>query len=309
MRHLIIGFLLLYFFQSNAQDNRISRDQYISMYKDIAIQEMRISSIPASITLAQGILESGDGNSALAKKANNHFGIKCHGWNGEKVYHDDDKKQECFRRYKKVSESYRDHSEFLKKSRYAALFDLKVTDYKGWAKGLKKAGYATNPKYPELLISLIERHKLFEYDSQTGKNKKDKKVKKSKVKIENAKPKSKRIGDHAIKMHENNIKYILIKESDSFEKIAEEFNMGEWQLYKYNDWSKDQELYSTGVLFLQPKRGKAKNEFHITERGQSLWDVSQLHGIKLKKLLRKNGLEANDKIETGTKLYLRKKKK
>lgn len=307
MRQIIIGILLLNFFQSIAQD-RISRDEYISMYKDIAIQEMKNSLIPASITLAQGILESGDGNSELAKKANNHFGIKCHDWSGEKIFHDDDKKQECFRKYRKASESYRDHSEFLKKSRYASLFELKITDYKGWAKGLKKAGYATNPKYPELLIALIEKHKLYEYDIPSKKIK-EKKVKKSNAHSEISKPKSKRIGDHRVKMHENNIKYILVKQSDSFEKIAEEFNMGEWQLYKYNDWPKDKELFGSGVLFLQPKRGKARSEFHITEWGESLWDVSQLHGIKLKKLLRKNGLQANENVEAGTKLYLRNKKK
>ncbi len=138
---------------------------YIDLYKDIAVHEMRQYGIPASITLAQGILESGSGKGRLAAVANNHFGIKCHGWNGEAIYHDDDRKQECFRKYKLASESFRDHSEFLAgRKRYAKLFDLKINDYKGWAKELRRAGYATDPKYPQKLISLIERYELHKYD-------------------------------------------------------------------------------------------------------------------------------------------------
>ncbi len=140
---------------------------YIDTYAEIAKSQMRTSKIPASITLAQGILESGSGNGRLAVKANNHFGIKCHGWKGAKIYHDDDELQECFRKYKKAEYSYRDHSEFLTgRKRYANLFKLKEDDYKGWARGLKKAGYATDPKYPNKLISLIERYELYKYDEE-----------------------------------------------------------------------------------------------------------------------------------------------
>ena len=146
---------------------RTSVDTYIDTYSDIAISEMRTSKIPASITLAQGILESGSGNGRLAVDANNHFGIKCHGWKGEKVYHDDDRLQECFRKYNRASESYSDHSDFLVgRKRYAKLFQLKQNDYKGWAKGLRAAGYATDKKYPQKLISLIERYELYKYDEQ-----------------------------------------------------------------------------------------------------------------------------------------------
>jgi len=138
---------------------------YIHKYKAIAQYEMQKSGIPASITLAQGILESGAGNGDLTKRANNHFGIKCHNWPGEKVYHDDDKKGECFRKYNHPSESFKDHSNFLtSRGRYASLFQLNKKDYKGWAKGLRKAGYATDPKYPSKLISLIERYNLNDYD-------------------------------------------------------------------------------------------------------------------------------------------------
>ncbi|MDC1505777.1 glucosaminidase domain-containing protein [Winogradskyella sp.] len=144
-----------------------STDSYISLYAEIAKTEMRTSKIPASITLAQGILESGSGRGRLAVEANNHFGIKCHGWQGAKIYHDDDASQECFRKYRKPESSYEDHSEFLTgRKRYANLFKLKPDDYKGWAKGLKAAGYATDRKYPQKLISLIQRYKLYEYDAE-----------------------------------------------------------------------------------------------------------------------------------------------
>lgn len=145
-------------------EHKYTTEEYIALYKDAAIHQMRKYGIPASITLAQGILESSNGNSPLARDANNHFGIKCHDWNGKTYYYDDDKPNECFRRYSSAEASYKDHAEFLKARRYASLFDLRRDDYKGWAKGLKKAGYATNPKYPQLLINLIERYNLDKYD-------------------------------------------------------------------------------------------------------------------------------------------------
>ncbi|MFD1614895.1 glucosaminidase domain-containing protein [Gelatiniphilus marinus] len=142
-------------------------EEYIDTYKGIAQNEMKLYHIPASITLAQGILESGSGYGRLSVKANNHFGIKCHGWTGKKIYHDDDEKQECFRKYKDAKYSFRDRSLFLTgRKRYAKLFKLKPEDYKGWAKGLKAAGYATDRKYPQKLISLIERYKLYQYDKE-----------------------------------------------------------------------------------------------------------------------------------------------
>jgi len=141
-------------------------EDYIRDYAGIAQEEMKLYKIPASITLAQGILESGAGNGDLTRRANNHFGIKCHDWNGDKVYHDDDKRSECFRKYKHAKYSYRDHSLFLSgRGRYADLFELEMDDYKGWAKGLREAGYATDRKYPDKLIDLIERYELYQYDS------------------------------------------------------------------------------------------------------------------------------------------------
>ncbi len=156
----------LVFLSTIVYSQKLSRIQYIQQYKDIAVRQMRMYNIPASIILAQGCLESGNGNSSLAVKANNHFGIKCHtSWKGKTYRHDDDKRRECFRKYNSAVESYEDHSIFLSTGkRYASLFDLKITDYKAWAHGLKAAGYATNPKYAQLLIDIIETYKLYEYD-------------------------------------------------------------------------------------------------------------------------------------------------
>ena len=147
-------------------------EDYINYYSSIAMDEMIQYGIPSSITLAQGILESGSGKGRLAVEANNHFGIKCHGWNGKKIYHDDDKKQECFRKYDNPEFSFRDHSLFLvNRSRYSFLFDFKKDNYKQWARGLKKAGYATDPKYPQKLINLIEKYELYRYDNKVLKKK------------------------------------------------------------------------------------------------------------------------------------------
>ena len=165
MENRLVLFLLLFSFQLSAQN--MTRYEYIDKYKDEAIYQMKKYKIPASITLAQGILESGDGNSELAKKSNNHFGIKCHSdWQGERVYHDDDKKDECFRKYNKAKDSYDDHSKFSLRPRYAALFEYALTDYKSWAKGLKKAGYATNPNYAKHLIKIIEENELHKLDDE-----------------------------------------------------------------------------------------------------------------------------------------------
>ena len=165
-KHIILTLFALICINGFAQN--LTRLQYINKYKDEAIRQMHKHKIPASITLAQACLESNDGNSTLARKANNHFGIKCHnGWKGKGFKHDDDQKGECFRRYNNAEDSFVDHSYFLiSGSRYNSLFDLKITDYKAWAHGLKAAGYATNPKYAQLLIDIIEEYKLYRYDTQ-----------------------------------------------------------------------------------------------------------------------------------------------
>lgn len=192
--------------------------QYIKKYAPLAVVEMHDYKIPASITLAQGILESGNGRSNLASKSNNHFGIKCHkGWTGQKVYHDDDEKGECFRKYKYVQSSYADHSKFLSsRKRYASLFELRLKDYKGWARGLKKAGYATDKKYPKKLIRIIEEYKLYEFDKITKRDvRKGKRDKKKEVKEEIVIKKEKK---------PSLPKYYVVKKGDTLYSIAKKFN-------------------------------------------------------------------------------------
>ena len=283
-------------------ERRNSRQDYIDTYKDQAIKEMLRVGIPASITLAQGILESADGNSPLAKYANNHFGIKCHkGWTGETFIMDDDSKNECFRKYNSVYQSYHDHSEFLTgRSRYSDLFTLKMTDYKAWAKGLKKAGYATNPKYASILVGIIESYNLYEFD-------KVKKMPKQGLQSEIPEVNKIIISDRTIDL-QNKIKYTVVKQDDSFYKIADELNMGLWQLYKYNDMEKDARLEPGQILYLQPKKGKGTAETHQFKRGDSMWQISQKYGIKLKKLYKRNAMEFGTEAKPGQLIYLRKNK-
>jgi flagellum-specific peptidoglycan hydrolase FlgJ len=173
MRKAYLSLLFIVLFQSafSIDDVSTDRTKYIERWKDVAMKQMKLHGIPASITLAQGILESRNGQSELTQKSNNHFGIKCHSWKGKKVYADDDKKNECFRKYKNANQSFEDHSQFLLRKRYASLFELKKSDYKGWARGLRKAGYATDPAYAKLLIKLIEQNELTQYDKKVLKGK------------------------------------------------------------------------------------------------------------------------------------------
>ncbi len=187
-------------------------EAYIYEYAPIAQEEMQLYKIPASITLAQGILESGAGEGELTRKANNHFGIKCHGWSGQKVYHDDDESQECFRKYKDPKYSYRDHSVFLaERKRYAKLFDLDMNDYKGWAHGLRAAGYATDRRYPEKLISIIERYQLYLYDGDAPAR------------------------DIAYSTPRSSEKAYIVKQGDTLYSIAKRHNLTVEQLQKYNN--------------------------------------------------------------------------
>jgi len=326
IRFYIIAFLL--FSLGLLQAQKQTTEQYITKYKLIAIQEMLDYEIPASITLAQGILESGSGNSRLATKANNHFGIKCHSdWKGEKVYHDDDARHECFRKYPYAEDSYRDHSLFLKnKKRYAELFKLKMTNYKGWAKGLKKAGYATNPKYPKRLIGLIERYGLDKYDKLTAKefekivqtamadsgNKSiiprqyQKGNKPPPPVVTNVKPQVAR-AYHEVK-YINRVKYIVVQKGDTPERICNEFDVWLKQFYKFNDLKPGMKLESGTMVYLQPKRRKGDVKYHTVADGETLWDISQKHGIKMKWLLKRNHIKDDSYVPSGVKLWLRKTK-
>ena len=284
--NLVLSFIMLISFSEIFSQN-LTRKQYITKYSALAVKQMRQYKIPASITLAQGILESNNGNSKLAVKANNHFGIKCHGWEGKKIFEDDDKKNECFRKYKSPLESFKDHSLFLNKySRYAFLFDYKITDYKSWARGLKKAGYATNKKYPELLIKIIEDNKLNIFDDKD-------------VEIEF-------ISEiRNIYMHPNRIKYVKSENQDTYMTIAKDLNLKLRHLQKYND-SKETNILAEGtIVFIQPKRKKGKVKIHTYNKNESLISISQFYGVKLKSLKKRNDLILKKGLNNGDKLRLR----
>lgn len=301
LRKLILTGLLLISIGGLSQpaEPRFTRSEYIEKYREAAIQEMLLYGIPASITMAQGILESGDGNSPLARYANNHFGIKCHtSWNGPTFIQDDDEKNECFRKYKSADDSFRDHSLFLKNRKwYASLFELKTTDYKGWAKGLKAAGYATNPLYADLLIKLIEQHKLYELDKMAG-------VEPRKFHVK-TKPKEIALAPERSVSTRNKIKFTTAKPGDDVKSIADAFEMNVWQIYKYNDLGKKDVIKPGDVVYLQPKKNKAEEAIHTVVVGESMYSISQFYGIKLKHLYKKNRMEWGSQPKPGDKLYLK----
>ena len=308
---------------------------YIELYKDIAMREMEEYKIPASITLAQGLLESGNGNSELAKKSNNHFGIKCHkDWTGKRTYHDDDEKGECFRVYDDPEDSYRDHSIFLKKGqRYAFLFELEITDYKGWAKGLKQAGYATLPVYANVLIKLIEDYNLTQYDQMVVKGKfkykKDNKTtrqqdnkstakdesRKAKVdndivytpfKITEAEIVGKTPDDRYIREN-NKVKFIYAKEGESVYYLADMLCIYDYQIVKYNNLGKRRTLKENEIIYIEPKRNKAmrRYKYHTIQKGETLSYVSRLYGVKLKSLFKMNEMDENTILHVGDNIKLR----
>ena len=276
---------------------------YIDQYKDIAIEEMAQYRIPASITLAQGLLESGAGKSYLSRCGNNHFGIKSHGWAGRTIRHDDDKKQESFRAYDSPRESYEDHSRFLaERERYQRLFSLKITDYRGWAHGLKACGYATNPQYAQRLISIIETYKLYEYDKMSPKAKPEAKAKK-----EVAETMSKRTSYsvHSINAYNQNY-YVYARRGDSFESIGREMGISASNLAKYNERDAREQLREGDVVYLRKKQKKAdrrfKNHVHVVKQGESMYSIAQTYGIRLASLYKLNRLDADYQINLGDKL-------
>jgi LysM repeat protein len=293
-------------FVSGQEGRKMTRKEYIDTYKDLALREMERTGIPASITLAQGLLESGDGNSRLARKANNHFGIKCHNdWKGKTIYHDDDAEGECFRKYESVEESYRDHSDFLTgRSRYAELFKNKPGDYKAWAKGLKQAGYATSPTYAEALIRIIEENELQVYDQVvlTGKGVKSKE--------KPAYESTEYAGGRKV-YYTNRVKYVIAREGDSFFSLSDELNLFVWLLTKYNEMP-DSVIFREGDrVYIQPKRNKAEvdKKTHIVKEGETLLGISQLYAVKKEKLALRNQLTPGDTLRIGQELLLREKKK
>lgn len=266
--------------------------RYIREYNALAIAQQNKYRIPASITLAQGLLESGAGQSSLAKKSNNHFGIKCHSdWKGGRVYHNDDRKGECFRKYKNVSDSYEDHSRFLLRSRYARLFDLKITDYKGWAKGLQKCGYATDRAYANKLIKMIEDYELYHYDRM----KLTKKEKKALPKL-------------AYEVYRTHgLIYVYAKANDSFDQIAKSLGFKAKHLKEYNEVPEDFPLQEGDIVYLEEKKEKADKPHytHVVEVGESMHGIAQQYGIKIKSLYKLNKKDEDYIPEEGDVLKLR----
>ncbi|MGQ8336353.1 glucosaminidase domain-containing protein [Sunxiuqinia sp. A32] len=289
----------------------ISREDYIQTYSGLAVSEMLRSGVPASITLAQGCLESNNGNSMLSVKSNNHFGIKCKStWNGKRVYHDDDRKNECFRHYNTVEDSYIDHSNFLMANpRYGSLFELDLLDYKGWARGLKKAGYATASHYADQLIKIIEEHKLYLFDQGIDKAQL---AAVNRMRLQGENDGTALINPYLTRkvVLRNGLKSIVVKPGDTFEKLAQEFDLKTWEVYTYNDYSKNYRPKENEILYLEPKMRKADKK-HLTHRFESddtMHFIAQRYGIKLSPLYKRNRMKPGEKPQVGTIIYLRKKK-
>ena len=272
---------------------------YIDQYKELAIREMLRYNIPASITLAQGIFESGAGQSDLCRKGNNHFGIKCHGWTGRTVFHDDDARQECFRAYDNALESYEDHSKFLAGSqRYRKLFSLRRTDYKGWARGLKECGYATNPQYADRLISLIELYQLNKFDYATSYDRF--------IATHAATGKtSSGTSLHPIYIYNKNY-YLYARRGDTFKSIGRETELSYRRIAKNNERDRKDPLAEGDIIYLKKKQKRAdkmfKNRPHVVKAGDSMYSISQQYGIRLKSLYKKNHLFPDYQIRVGDRL-------
>ena len=313
------------------------QEKYIARYARIAVSERKRSGVPASITLAQGMLESGNGMSELAVKGNNHFGIKCHDWTGQKIYYDDDRKGECFRKYRTPEESYRDHSDFLRyRDRYKFLFDFRVTDYKSWAYGLKKAGYATDPAYPRKLINLIEEYDLSRFDKASGFRKNalasqdskeaggksapandivlDAPVPATPTELETPKPVSDRQGRT---MHlsltrqlfsQNGVPFVYAVEGETYADIAKYYSLFLKEILRYNDLDEDCPLSPGTVVYLQPKKGRAARQVdkYVVEGGESLHDIAQRYAVKEKSLMKMNSMEEERELVPGEMILLRK---
>ena len=286
-------FCLLASFEVSAQNTSVK--QYIDSFKDVAMKEMIDFKIPASITLAQGLLESGSGNSRLAKSGNNHFGIKCKKeWTGCTILEDDDALQECFRCYTNPRESYYDHSRFLKENRrYAPLFALDIKDYKGWANGLLTAGYATNPKYAELLVATIERNHLMIYDSMV---------------LNGYLPFNAKIEPN-ISIVDNQVPTSMANKLETPNQFAQEHNSSEKRILKYNDLSPNTLIEPGEVLYLKPKKKKASVPTHLVQTGETMWLISQKYAVKLNALYKKNLMDEGTEPKPGVVLQLQDKAK
>ena len=264
-----------------AQRKLSSYEAYISKYSDLAIEHQKKYKIPASITLSQGLLESGAGQSSLARQSNNHFGIKCHSdWRGGRVYHDDDLRGECFRKYDQVEDSYTDHSKFIAfRPRYSVLFDLDLKDYKGWAKGLQQCGYATDRAYANKLIKVIEDYELYRFDSNKGTRKQE------------TPQQNKNASAELMPIYKTHgLIYVIARANDSFESIAQNLGFKEKELRKYNEVPEEFPLQPGDIVYLEKKKKKADKPYydHVVQIGESMHSISQHYGIRLKSLYKLN---------------------
>lgn len=300
---------------------RMTAEEYIARYKHISMEEMKRTGIPASIKLAQGLLEAEMGNSPLVLRSNNHFGIKCKlDWQGESVSHDDDERGECFRKYDNPEDSYRDHSEFLmSRDRYASLFTLKSGDYKGWAYGLKKAGYATNPRYPQMLIYNIEKYNLHKFDeivlsekeetNERSKLVEDKQREINSFQYSDTVPvkRESQIGfaDYKAKTRRNGLQAVFASRGTSLLAIATFHNIPLTRLLEYNDKTRDGLLEEDEWIYLERKNKESSQSNYISMEGETLYTVSQLFGVQLSRLVDYNNLTPGDRLKSGTRIYLR----
>ena len=335
--HLATAITLMLGIATHASaQTKYTRLEYIAKWADVAIEHMEIYGIPASITMAQAILESGNGNGTLARTANNHFGIKCGSqWTGDKVYHDDDAKGECFRAYPSADESFKDHAEFLHtRSRYQFLFDYATDDYTNWAKGLKQAGYATAPTYAESLIRIIETEKLYLLDRKNGRKLYDDYLAERfapKEEPRKEQPKEVNVAPDATQAYAdqgidpNNFRvtinshmgynvyrtnssfYIIAHEGDTYTSIAKLFELSPRTLSKFNDARKEDKLEAGDIVYIERKSARwfGNNLMHRSSRSESLRLISQVYGIRLKNLAKMNNLDTTAELKAGETIRLR----
>lgn len=290
-------FFCLFFCQNGHSVTRDEVYRYIDTYKNAALIEQREHGIPASITLAQGLLESAAGTSKLAREGNNHFGIKCHrSWRGDSVFSG----RTCYRKYRSAHDSYTDHSRFLKAKRYESLFTLEITDYRGWAHGLKRCGYATDPLYAEKLINMIETYGLDKWvDEQPSRDE--------------SKPITRPKRDHPLLRHptkrRHDLNYIMAVLGDTYQDIADEYNMKLDKLLDYNDLPKGSKQPEVGdIIYVNRKHSEAHGvheQYRVTDDGMSLWYVSQMFGIRLKDLAKINNLPQDATLRKGDLIKLK----
>lgn len=315
LRKLFISFCFTSFALAvNAQ--RMTPQDYIAKFKEIAIEEMHRTGVPASITLAQGLLETESGNSDLLQRSNNHFGIKCKSdWQGESVSHTDDAPNECFRKYSSDRDSYADHSNFLRKSgRYSSLFTLAPTDYKGWAEGLKRAGYATNPRYPSILIGNIEQYQLYQYDMDVYDPSrvfaqglfKDSANETKQLTMQPVAPKEEIVTatiDNSRKF--NGLKAVFVNANTSLLAIATKAQISLGKLLEFNDLQKDGLLSEAQYIYLERKSKAGNKDFYVAGSRETLYDISQTNGVQLNLLAQYNDLIPEAAVKAGTKIKLR----